>query len=88
MKSLFKNSGKSKAEIIVDKDVFTPKESINVNFILDNSESEQSIKRAKVRLIREISALSSNGIEFKEKTILMKRKCNGAQSKQKTKRDI
>lgn len=42
--------------------------------MVDNSKCEQAVTRIKVRLFREILAVSSNGTEYFEKCGLMKRK--------------
>lgn len=63
---LFMNSGKSKADVTLDKDAYTPSETVNLNILLDNSNCDTDIKGAKVRFIREVTSVSNNGVQFKD----------------------
>ncbi|CDW75052.1 UNKNOWN [Stylonychia lemnae] len=75
------NAGKSKVDVTLDKDAYTTKETINLNLNFDNKECDTDVKSAKVRLIREINSVSAGGVEYSDKTILMKRKCEGVHAK-------
>eukprot|EP00347_Sterkiella_histriomuscorum_P016070 403354603 len=85
---LFMNSGKSKADVNLDKDAYQPNETINLSINLDNSECDQDVKRAKVRFIREITAVSAHGVEYKDQTILMKRVCEGVNQRSSVNRTV
>lgn len=85
---LFMNSGKSKADVSLDKDAYQPKETINLDINLDNSDCDQEVKRAKVRLIREIVAHSAHGVEFKDQTIIMKRVSDGVAARTQVNRTV
>ena len=67
------NSGKSKVDVTLDKDAYLTSETINLNINLDNRGCDTDVKRAKVRLIREVTSVSASGVEYTDKTILMKR---------------
>jgi hypothetical protein len=67
----------------MDKDAYTPNEIVQLKINYDNEACDEGIKHAKVRFIREITSTSAHGIEFVDKTVLIKRKIEGAESKQK-----
>lgn len=52
-----------------------------MNILCDNSECDLLLKKLKVKLVREIKAVSNQGVEFVEKTDLIKRKDGNVEAK-------
>lgn len=85
---LFFKSGTSKVDVTLDKDAYTPNEQVNLEVNFDNAACSTDVQRAKVRLIREVSAVSAKGVELKDQCILMKRVCEGVGARSQAKRVI
>lgn len=61
----------------MDKDAYTPKETIQMKINFDNKGCNEDISRIKVRFIWEVSSISASGVEFKDKIVMLKRKVDG-----------
>lgn len=72
--ALFVNKGTSKVEVRMQRDSFEPHEVLSVSLLVDNKQCEVGVKKYKVNLWREISAISPNGTKFIDKSEMIKRK--------------
>ena len=72
--ALIGKDGISNVKIELDKDAFIPTDTINMRIIVDNTKSDCGVKRIKVKLIRHIGAVSSNGTVLEEMACLIKQK--------------
>ena len=71
IKSLFLfKQGIAKASIQFEKDAYYPAEVARVKLFVDNKECEKDIERVKIKLVRLVTALSSNKHSFKQTNIL------------------
>jgi Arrestin (or S-antigen), C-terminal domain len=73
-KALFVNQGVAHVEVHLDRDAYQPSEVVRLRLVIDNSASDQGIKKVKLKLFREIKSVSANGKEFLERTPIVKRK--------------
>ena len=71
--ALFVKKGATKLQVRLQRDCFEPYEIIPVKFLVDNTKCELGIKQYRVKLWREIRAMSPNSSSFVDKSELLKR---------------
>jgi hypothetical protein len=72
----------------LNKDVFQPHESVEINVALDNSLCSEDLKKIQFKVYREISSISAHGHEFKDKHKIMKRDLEGVEANHKAEKKV